>query len=351
MRTTSQRLALAALATSCATFAAVGQVRLVYSDSFSLGQAQSTSRAFNANSLVGGAITTESVDSILTDVTIGQTQYDHAIVVGTTANDENFGLSSVVRTSGAAYVGVARRGEARAQIDFRAVTLSDTFNGGWFFGDSYGVASVHLVFEVDLDGGRASDFEAIADWNYEAHAETSCETFSPPMYEDSGRAEGSMNMNAPLLDAPGFEVERSSMPFGPPPFGQDHGQTRVRLVEIGGRSFVFVNLSIHASSSFSAPGVGSFEEDLVGSEFIGSVVLSIQSRGVTPACVADVDDGSGTGTPDGGVTIDDLLYYLGVFEQGSLAADVDDGSGSGTRDGGVTIDDLLYFLLRFEQGC
>lgn len=68
-------------------------------------------------------------------------------------------------------------------------------------------------------------------------------------------------------------------------------------------------------------------------------------------CVADVDDGSGTGTCDGGVTIDDLLYYLGLFEQGAVAADVDDGTGTGTPDGGVTIDDLLYYLVRFEAGC
>jgi len=33
-------------------------------------------------------------------------------------------------------------------------------------------------------------------------------------------------------------------------------------------------------------------------------------------CVADVDDGSGTNTPDGGVTIDDLLYFLARFEAG-----------------------------------
>lgn len=70
-----------------------------------------------------------------------------------------------------------------------------------------------------------------------------------------------------------------------------------------------------------------------------------------PTCIADMDNGTGTGTPDGGVTIDDLLYYLGIFEDGSGAADVDDGSGTGTRDGGVTIDDLLFLLLRFEAGC
>ncbi len=70
-----------------------------------------------------------------------------------------------------------------------------------------------------------------------------------------------------------------------------------------------------------------------------------------PVCVADVDDGSGTGISDGGVTIDDLIYYLALFEAGNTAADVDDGSGTGTLDGGVTIDDLIYYLTRFEAGC
>jgi hypothetical protein len=68
-------------------------------------------------------------------------------------------------------------------------------------------------------------------------------------------------------------------------------------------------------------------------------------------CVVDLDDGSSSGVCDGGVTIDDLLYYLEIFEQGSVAADVDDGSGSGVPDGGVTIDDLIYYLTRFEGGC
>ncbi len=71
----------------------------------------------------------------------------------------------------------------------------------------------------------------------------------------------------------------------------------------------------------------------------------------TPACPADLDDGSGTGTPDGGVTIDDLVYFLSAFGAGSTAADLDDGSGTGTPDGGVTIDDLIYYLTRFQGGC
>jgi trimeric autotransporter adhesin len=69
------------------------------------------------------------------------------------------------------------------------------------------------------------------------------------------------------------------------------------------------------------------------------------------ACPSDLDNGSGTGRPDGGVTIDDLLYFLSAFEGGGNAADIDNGSGSGLCDGGVTIDDLLYFLVHFEAGC
>jgi hypothetical protein len=83
----------------------------------------------------------------------------------------------------------------------------------------------------------------------------------------------------------------------------------------------------------------------------GSVGQILAGPWASCACVADVDDGSGTGTPDGGVTVDDLLYYLVLFENGDSRADVDDGSGTGTPDAGVTIDDLLYFLVRFEAGC
>lgn len=97
-----------------------------------------------------------------------------------------------------------------------------------------------------------------------------------------------------------------------------------------------------------------YSADLVGPpnrSGSGESSLSFSFAVPSPECVADVDNGTGAGTPDGGVTIDDLLYFLVIFEAGSLDADVDDGSGTGTLDGGVTIDDLLYFLLRFEAGC
>lgn len=86
-----------------------------------------------------------------------------------------------------------------------------------------------------------------------------------------------------------------------------------------------------------------------------SSAISDESWGLDKVCVttciADVDDGCGSGMPDGAVTIDDLLYYFAEFENGNICADVDDGSGTGAIDGGVDINDLLYFLTRFMIGC
>lgn len=88
--------------------------------------------------------------------------------------------------------------------------------------------------------------------------------------------------------------------------------------------------------------------NLIGLLYVSNTCSSGVCHG---SCVADFDDGSGTGNPDGGVTIEDLIYYLGIFDQGLICADVDDGSGTGNPDGGVTIEDLLYFLTRFDLGC
>jgi hypothetical protein len=55
--------------------------------------------------------------------------------------------------------------------------------------------------------------------------------------------------------------------------------------------------------------------------------------------------------PNGSVTIDDLLYFLEQFEQGSTAADLDDGGGQGVQDDAVTIEDLLFFLVHYAAGC
>lgn len=82
----------------------------------------------------------------------------------------------------------------------------------------------------------------------------------------------------------------------------------------------------------------------------GSIAITNVCRVPNP-CTADVDDGTSLGRPDGGVTVDDLLYYILTFSLGIPCADIDDGTGSGRPDGGVTIDDALYFFLRFQLGC
>ncbi len=77
--------------------------------------------------------------------------------------------------------------------------------------------------------------------------------------------------------------------------------------------------------------------------------------GTTPNCPADLDDDgeiSDGGNPDGGVTIEDLIYFVSAFALGDASADLDDdGTDPATPDGGVTIDDLLFFLTHFEAGC
>jgi hypothetical protein len=79
--------------------------------------------------------------------------------------------------------------------------------------------------------------------------------------------------------------------------------------------------------------------------------ISQAARLLVGGCVADFDDGSGTGTPDNGVGIEDLLYYLSIYDAGVSQADVDDGTGTGHFDGGVGIEDLLYYLARYDAGC
>jgi Domain of unknown function (DUF4394) len=83
--------------------------------------------------------------------------------------------------------------------------------------------------------------------------------------------------------------------------------------------------------------------------FITSAIAFAGSAGVE--CPMDLDNGSGSGTQDDAVTIEDLLYFLVQFEAGAEAADLDNGTWTGTGDGAVSVDDVLYFLVNFEQGC
>ena len=110
---------------------------------------------------------------------------------------------------------------------------------------------------------------------------------------------------------------------------------------------------LDAVGSWAFDNLSNYNFNIGLNENITPLVLEYQTITIAavPQCIADVDDGTGTGTPDAGVTIDDLLYYLSVFATGAVTADIDDGTGTGTPDAGVTIDDLLYFITRFQAGC
>lgn len=80
---------------------------------------------------------------------------------------------------------------------------------------------------------------------------------------------------------------------------------------------------------------------------------NVQAFYASSCCGSDLDDGTRTGTRDGAVTIDDLVYFLDRFEVGAQAADLDDDGEPAalSPDGAVDINDLLVMLARFQQGC
>lgn len=100
-----------------------------------------------------------------------------------------------------------------------------------------------------------------------------------------------------------------------------------------------VNVPVRISTLIATAGAGS------------NIAVSRHYSVYGYECVADVDDGSGAGIPDDAVTIDDLLFFLARYSEGSVQADVDDGNGLGHVDGAVTIDDLLYMLRHYVAGC
>ncbi len=91
--------------------------------------------------------------------------------------------------------------------------------------------------------------------------------------------------------------------------------------------------------------------DCVASNTCGDMTSAAASLTIVPRCPADLENGTLTGTPDGGVDISDLLYFLAQYELGAATADLDDGSMTGTPDAGVDISDLIYFLVHYEGGC
>ncbi len=128
-----------------------------------------------------------------------------------------------------------------------------------------------------------------------------------------------------------------------------------RIVVYGNTCPAAPGTAIACNDDFCGTQSSLFFNGVAGQQYLIRVGGRGSARGTgtlfVTGCPADLDDGSGTGTRDGGVTTEDLLYYLEQYTLGRVTADLDDGSATGTRDGGVTIDDLLYFLDAFAAGC
>lgn len=132
-----------------------------------------------------------------------------------------------------------------------------------------------------------------------------------------------------LSGAPCFRVEASRVsPYVPARFTYyDFGGRVVKLYVCGE-----VTLELLAGSTYSIAWYGSEAFDAPP---LGSLRIS--------AIAADFN-------LDGGITIEDLLTYLALYDAGDLRADLDDGLGHGRHDGGVGIEDLLYFQRAFDAG-
>lgn len=103
-------------------------------------------------------------------------------------------------------------------------------------------------------------------------------------------------------------------------------------------------LTFGAGTRPSAGGNGLPYNGRDGELVFGTYYLAVSSYDSTFADGWNVTAG-GANVPDTRVRINSNTGFF------SCPADVDDGTGTGAKDGGVTIDDLLYFLQRFEAGC
>ena len=143
------------------------------------------------------------------------------------------------------------------------------------------------------------------------------------------------------------EFRLASEASAPPEVNPSDRILRGRVTDTEGAPLSYASVQLNGGRRFIADdsGSGSIVEAAIDDLTFEPTVCNL--------CLADLDDGSGSGSPDRGVDINDLLYFLAKFELGDVAADLDnDGETSqALPDGGVDINDLLFFLARFESGC
>jgi hypothetical protein len=236
-----------------------------------------------------------------------------------------------------------------------AIANGGTLTAQWCtFANNGGDPNAHVIATNPFSGGSVSMLNSII-WGNQTPAIFGSATVTYSNVEGGFTGAGNLTNDPRFEDADGVDNAPGTIddlltlrPHSP---CIDSGTTVGTFADI-------VDLDVDANTSEPIPfdlAMRPRQRDDPGVANVGVGFLRYLDRGAYEfqevSCSADLDDGSGLGQPDGGVTVDDLVFFLGAFSAGAADADLDDGSGTGTPDGGVTIDDLVYFVTRFEGGC
>ncbi|MCA3006118.1 MAG: hypothetical protein LW650_09270 [Planctomycetaceae bacterium] len=158
---------------------------------------------------------------------------------------------------------------------------------------------------------------------------------------------------------PGVVTELGGLSFGDSPGGSQ---------QIPARSYVDGAQNWTMESNFGSLSAGTYylaitpgDLTLWGGDFIvvpatensGTVRFAILTNLASPACLADVSGIGGPGSePDGLLTGDDFVTFVGAFSTGDPLADIVGIGGAGTEpDGVVSGDDFNAFIASFAAGC
>jgi len=199
--------------------------------------------------------------------------------------------------------------------------------GGWDFSDAGGLVPIPQDPAIALEAHRSNVARTVA----MAHSQD----------PNDATSQFYINLvNNPFLDsAPGWAV------FGKVIQGWDV------VLRIAARP----SLNLQTDPAFAGPFAPAFGEVPVTAAYSAATGVHASSLiyiGTTPCppCPADVDNGSGQGIRDGGVTIDDLLFFLQLFDAGDPRSQVEHYCTS-PDPGPPSLENLLYYLIRYAEGC
>jgi probable HAF family extracellular repeat protein len=125
---------------------------------------------------------------------------------------------------------------------------------------------------------------------------------------------------------------------------------RARLEALGANMSGWVLKKVTAINADGTSMVGLGTLNNVTTSWI--LTMPLPPAGTVRCSRADVASIGGALTPDGRVTVDDLIAYLGAFFGGNISvADIATVGGGTNPDGQITADDLISFLQAFFIGC